>query len=56
MVCERSAAFYILVASTKITHLTAAIGREGHFPTELRMKMGDLGILGTTVSDEYGGR
>ncbi|GAB6191886.1 hypothetical protein [Desulfocastanea catecholica] len=41
MVCARSRAVNILIVSTEIAPLAAAIDREDHFPSELWMKMGD---------------
>ncbi len=41
--------------STEIAPFAADIDREDQFPKELWQKMGDLGLLGITVSDKYGG-
>lgn len=41
--------------STEIAPLAAEIDREDHFPAELWVKMGALGLLGITVSEKYGG-
>jgi isovaleryl-CoA dehydrogenase len=40
---------------TEIAPLAAAIDREDHFPAELWLKMGALGLLGITVPEKYGG-
>ncbi|MAO39001.1 MAG: acyl-CoA dehydrogenase [Pseudohongiella sp.] len=42
-------------AAREIAPLAAEIDRSNQFPAELWRKMGDLGLLGITVSDEYGG-
>ncbi len=42
-------------ARTKITPRAADIDRDNHFPMDLWRKMGDLGLHGITVSEEYGG-
>ena len=41
--------------STEISPLAAEIDRKNAFPPELWSKMGDLGLLGVTVPEEYGG-
>ncbi len=41
--------------STEIAPLAAEIDREDQFPPELWQKMGAMGLLGITVSEEYGG-
>ncbi len=42
-------------AQAEIAPLAAEIDRSNQFPMPLWKKMGDLGILGMTVPDEYGG-
>lgn len=41
--------------SAEIAPLAADIDRNDEFPLELWRKMGDLGLLGITVDEEYGG-
>jgi isovaleryl-CoA dehydrogenase len=42
-------------ASERIAPMAAVIDRENHFPRQLWPELGDLGLLGITVEDEYGG-
>jgi isovaleryl-CoA dehydrogenase len=42
-------------ASERIAPLAAAIDRDNHFPRQLWPELGDLGLLGITVEDEFGG-
>jgi isovaleryl-CoA dehydrogenase len=42
-------------AQQEIAPLASKIDREDHFPHELWGKMGELGLLGITVEEEYGG-
>lgn len=42
-------------AESEIAPHAAEIDRENHFPRALWKKMGDMGLLGITVPEEYGG-
>src|SRR5216117_4504919 len=42
-------------AQSEIAPRAAEIDRSDQFPMDLWRKMGDLGVLGITVSEEYGG-
>jgi isovaleryl-CoA dehydrogenase len=42
-------------AGERIAPMAAQIDRDNHFPRNLWPELGDLGLLGITVEDEYGG-
>ena len=42
-------------ASTEIATRAAEIDRNNDFPRDLWTKMGDLGLLGITIPEQYGG-
>ena len=42
-------------ARREITPIAAAVDENNTFPAELWKKLGDLGVLGITVAEEYGG-
>ena len=42
-------------ASTEIAPRAADIDRDNDFPRDLWTKMGDLGLLGITIPEQYGG-
>src|SRR5476649_296266 len=51
MLCEAVREF----AEREIGPLAAEIDSSNHFPAELWPKLGQLGLLGITVEEEYGG-
>jgi isovaleryl-CoA dehydrogenase len=42
-------------AQERVKPMAAKIDRDNEFPHELWREMGDLGLLGITVEEEYGG-
>ena len=42
-------------AAAEIAPIAADIDRSNEFPNHLWRKMGELGVLGITVEEEYGG-
>ena len=42
-------------ASKEIKDLASEIDQKNEFPNQLWSKMGDAGLLGVTVSEDYGG-
>ena len=42
-------------ASTEVAPIAAELDKTDRFPRELWPKMGDLGLHGITVAEEYGG-
>lgn len=42
-------------ATERIAPMAAVIDRENHFPRQLWPELGDLGLLGITVEEEFGG-
>ncbi|MGB1209707.1 MAG: acyl-CoA dehydrogenase family protein, partial [Paracoccaceae bacterium] len=42
-------------AQDRVAPMAAEIDKSNQFPMELWKEMGDLGLLGVTVEEEYGG-
>ena len=42
-------------AEDEIAPIAAQVDRDNHYPREIWRKLGDLGLLGITVDEEYGG-